>query len=89
MNPALPRPPFVAASGSGDWLAKRVAEARAVIADVAHHSDHLIRLACHVLARHGATEDEREEARLLLLIVDARRPLHARHSDADDAEVRR
>lgn len=89
MNPALSRPPFVPVSGSGDWPADRVAEARAVIADVAHHSDHLIRLACHVLAQHGATEGEREEARLLLLIVDARRPLHARRSDDDDAEVRR
>ncbi|WP_347268704.1 hypothetical protein [Paracoccus sp. (in: a-proteobacteria)] len=89
MNPALPRPPLVPASGSGNWPAGRVAEARAVIADIAHHSDHLIRLACRVLVRHGATEDEREEARLLLLIVDARRPLHARRSDDDNAELRR
>lgn len=89
MNPALPRPPLVPASASGDWPADRLAEARAVIADVAHHSDHLIRLACHVLARHGTTEDEREEAQLLLLILDARRPLRARHSDDDDVEVRR
>jgi hypothetical protein len=27
------------------WPADRLAEARAVIADIAHHSDHLIRLA--------------------------------------------
>lgn len=81
MNPALPRPPFVAASGSSDWPADRLAEARAVIADVAHHSDHLLRLACHVLAQHGATEDERSDARLLLLIVDARRPLRDRRND--------
>jgi hypothetical protein len=40
-----------------------VAEARAVIADVAHHSDHLIRLACNVLAAHGETGDERKDAR--------------------------
>jgi len=57
---------------TSDWPADRVAEARAVIADVAHHSDQLIRLACHVLARHGVTEEERSDARLLLLIVDAR-----------------
>lgn len=88
MNRALPRPPLVPASGSGEWPADRIAEARTVIADVAHHSDHLIRLACQVLARHGATEEEREEARLLLLILDARRPLRARRND-DDQEVRR
>lgn len=89
MNPALSRPPFVPVSGSGDWPADRVAEARAVIADVAHHSDHLIRLACHVLAQQGEGEEEREDARRLLLILDTRRPLRARRSDADDAEVRR
>ena len=89
MNRALPRPPLVPASGSGDWPADRVAEARAVIADVAHHSDHLIRLACQVLAQHGEGDEEREDARRLLLILDARRPLRARRNDDDDAEVRR
>jgi len=44
-----------------DWPADRVAEARAVIADVAHHSDHLIRLACNVLAAHGETDGERKD----------------------------
>ena len=34
-------------SHSSAWPADRVAEARAVIADVAHHSDLLIRLACN------------------------------------------
>ncbi len=71
------------------WPAKRLAEARAVIADVAHHSDHLIRLACKVLARHGEGEEEREDARRLLLILDARRPLRARRNGDDNAEVRR
>ena len=55
------------------WPADRVAEARAVIADVAHHSDLLIRLACNVLAQHGETSAERAEAERLLVIVDARR----------------
>ena len=69
------------------WPAERLAEARAVIADVAHHSDHLIRLACKVLARHGASDGERREAQILLLIVDARTPpRHGQHQrpDADD-----
>ena len=57
------------------WPADRVAEARAVIADVAHHSDLLIRLACNVLAQHGETPNERAEAQRLLVIVDARRPV--------------
>ncbi|WP_210880237.1 hypothetical protein [Roseovarius autotrophicus] len=56
-----------------DWPADRVAEARAVLADIAHHSDPLIRLACNVLAAHGDTEAERKDARVLLVVIDARR----------------
>ena len=58
-----------------NWPAERLAEARAVIADVAHHSDHLIRLACTVLVAHGVTAAERRDARVLLLVVDARQPV--------------
>jgi hypothetical protein len=57
------------------WPADQLAEARAVIADVTHHSDHLIRLACNVLVAHGVTAAERRDARVLLLVVDARQPV--------------
>ena len=57
------------------WPADRLAEARAVIADVAHHSDRLIGLAARVLIAHGETAAERVEAQRLLLVVDARRPV--------------
>ena len=57
------------------WPADRVAEARAVIADVMHHSDLLIRLACNVLAHHGETPGERADAQRLLVVIDARRPV--------------
>lgn len=69
------------------WLADRVAEARAVIADVAHHSDHLIRLACNVLATHGDTAAERKDARVLLVVIEARRPIRTaqRQDDAGRA----
>lgn len=66
------------------WRAERLAEARTVVADVAHHSDHLIRLACKVLMQHGETGTEREDARLLLLILDAQHPHRARRNDNDD-----
>ena len=62
-------------SRSSAWPADRVAEARAVIADVAHHSDLLIRLACNVLVQHGETPGERADARRLLVVIDARRPV--------------
>ena len=69
------------------WPADRLAEARAVIADIAHHSDHLIRLACNVLATHGATEVERKDARVLLVVIDARRPVRAAQRDDQQRAV--
>ena len=63
------------------WPADRLAEARAVIADIAHHSDHLIRLACNVLATHGTTDVERKDARVLLVVIDARRSVRAAQRD--------
>ncbi|CUH61614.1 hypothetical protein [Thalassobacter stenotrophicus] len=57
-----------------DWIEERLREARIVIADVAHHSDYLLRLACTVLVKHGATPEEREDARILLVVLDAKTP---------------
>lgn len=72
-------------SRPADWPADRVAEARAVIADIAHHRDYLIRLACTVLIAHGESPEEREEARRLLVVVEARTPLRlGYHQKADD-----
>ncbi|SLN76306.1 hypothetical protein [Roseisalinus antarcticus] len=62
-----------------DWIHERRREARAVVADVVHHSDHLIRLACTVLVQHGETDEEREDARILLVVVDARHPGRGNH----------
>lgn len=65
------------------WPNDRLTEARAVIADVVHHSDHLIRIACNVLVAHGESSAEREDARRLLVIIDARRPIRtAQREDA-------
>ena len=72
-----------------NWPADRVAEARTVIADAAHHSDHLIRLACNVLVAHGETVAERKDASLLLLVVNARQPIrHAQRRDQNDGVAR-
>ena len=74
-TPLTPPSTTPRASSLGDWRTDRLSEARAVIADIAHHSDPLIRLACNVLVAHGETPVEREEARVLLVVVDARRPV--------------
>jgi hypothetical protein len=57
-----------------DWIDERRREARMVVADVVNHSDHLIRLACNVLVQHGETPEEREDARILLVVLDAKSP---------------
>lgn len=60
-----------------DWIDERLREARIVVADVASHSDPLIRLACTMLVQHGESPAEREDARILLVVLDARSPLSA------------
>ena len=60
-----------------DWIDERRREARIVVADVLHHSDHLLRLACNVLVKHGETSSEREDARILLVVLDAKSPVRA------------
>ena len=57
-----------------EWVDERRREARIVMADVVNHSDHLIRLACNVLIQHGETPEEREDARILLVVLDAKSP---------------
>jgi len=69
------------------WPAARVNEARAVIADVARHSDHLVRLACNVLVTHGESDTERRDARVLLFVIDARRPMRQRHIERSEPEA--
>lgn len=68
-----------------DWIDERRREARIVVADVVHHSDHLLRLACNVLVQHGETPEEREDARILLVVLDAKSPrrLSAPRSDRE------
>ena len=66
-----------------DWVDERLREARTVVADVVNHSDHLLRLACNVLVQHGETPDEREDARILLVVLDARSPSRAGHHHPD------
>lgn len=56
------------------WIDERRREARIVVSDVVNHSDHLLRLACNVLVQHGETPEEREDARILLVVLDAKSP---------------
>jgi ABC-type molybdate transport system ATPase subunit len=74
-----------------DWIDERRHEARIVVAYVAHHSDHLLRLACRVLIQHGETPAEREDARIVLVVLvvlDAKHPGRG-GNHRSDPEVRR
>ena len=66
-----------------DWIPERRREARIVVADVVHHSDHLLRLACNVLVQHGETPEEREDALILLVVLDAKSPGRTKHLRSD------
>ena len=80
---------MIAQSRISTWPADRLVEARAVIADVARHSNHLIGLACNVLITHGETATERKDARILLVVVDTRRPIrHAHFRDDNGRDAR-
>ena len=83
-NPDTPGLP-----GDHAWPADRLSEARAIVAEVVHHSDPLLRLACKVLIQHGQSREEREDARRLLVILNARRPARRRCDDSDEPEVQR
>ncbi len=66
-----------------DWIDERRHEARIVVADVVNHSDHLLRLACNVLVQHGETPAEREDARILLVVLDAKSTGRTNHNRSD------
>jgi hypothetical protein len=55
--------------------------------DVIHHSDHMLRMACKVLVQHGETEVERDDARILLVVLDAKSPGRG-NQRSDEAEGR-
>lgn len=58
-----------------DDLRDRLAAARAVLADVAHHSDHVIRVAARTVFIYAPDEaDSREGLALLQLMVRRSRP---------------
>jgi hypothetical protein len=71
-----------------DWIDERLREARIVVADVVHHSDHMVRLACNVLVQHGQTPEEREDARILLVVLGGKTHGRGRPAWADPEDRR-
>jgi hypothetical protein len=71
-----------------DWIDERLREARIVVADVVHHSDQMVRLACNVLVQHGQTPEEREDARILLVVLGGKTHGRGRPAWADPEDRR-
>ena len=57
-----------------EWHQDRLSEARGIVADVAHHPDTLVLLACRVICAHSLDPLERVEALGLLQVVMASQP---------------
>lgn len=74
--PEAVRPDEIDNPCPADWPAQRLAEARGIVADFAHHPDSLIVLACRAIAAHSPEEQERREALALaglLIAVSSRK----------------
>ena len=57
-----------------EWHKDRLAEARGVVADIAHHPDTLVLLACRVICTHTLDPLERVEALGLMRILKTSTP---------------
>ena len=57
-----------------EWHEDRLSEARGIVADVAHHPDTLVLLACRVICAHSLDPLERAEAVGLIRILAASTP---------------
>ena len=63
----IPAPAFGAPSASicnaqSHWRQARLSEARGVLADIGHHPDSLVVLACRVICTHGSNSIEHADA---------------------------
>ena len=59
---------------SQEWHEDRLIEARGIVADVAHHPDTLVLLACRVICTHTLDPLERVEALGLMKLLAASTP---------------
>ena len=56
------------------WQRDRLTEARAILADAAHHRDSLNLLACRVVLNLSCDRKERADARALILLLEGGAP---------------
>jgi hypothetical protein len=56
------------------WHQERLTEARGIVADIAHHPDTLVLLACRAICTHSADAGERDDALGLIGLLEAPTP---------------
>lgn len=56
------------------WRQERLTEARGVLADIGHHPDMLVLLACQVICAHSPDPNERNDALGMMHLLSARPP---------------
>jgi hypothetical protein len=56
------------------WHQERLTEARGIVADIGHHPDTLVLLACRAICTHSTEASERADALGLIGLLEARTP---------------
>jgi hypothetical protein len=72
--PATETPSAPKGTAHSHWRQERMLEARGVLADIAHHPDSLVVLACQVICAHSPEPGERADALGVLHLLSAHPP---------------
>ena len=72
--PACGAPSASICNAQSYWQRERLTEARGVLADIGHHPDTLVLLACQVICAHSPDPNERNDALGMMHLLSARPP---------------
>jgi len=72
--PACGAPGASICNAQSHWRQARLTEARGVLADIGHHPDTLVLLACQVICAHSPDPNERTDALGMMRLLSDRPP---------------
>ena len=72
--PACGAPSASICNAQSYWQRERLTEARGVLADIGHHPDTLVLLACQVICAHSPDPIERTDALGMMHLLSTRSP---------------
>ena len=79
-QPAHNAPSAPTCSAQADWQQERLTEARGILADMAHHPDTLVVLACRVVCGCSVDATEQADALGMMRLLIAQRHNHRRRA---------